>query len=245
MSLLKDRAERKKHEVVFYTYPSLVFVWPLIIVGLVLWALDCWHWANPVTLAWVWGITLILVVLTMGIDINRNVAIFWLAVIIGLTFLILYLRDVSHVRIFSDIYTFFKDLKPEYSRNLGLMISIVLAVPYLIMLLTTRVNSKWRITNNEFEHIQFGRVDDSLARGAKRVSSNYPDLFEFIICLAGELTIYDSSGNNVLRRIPHVPFLPWVHRKINRLLESTSVTAAQTEDEEHAENSDDAGDRGA
>jgi len=242
---LAERRERRQHEVVFYTYPAMLFVWPLILAGLVLWCLDCWGVDSEV-LAWVWGITIIAVVMTIGIDINRNVTIFWIVTIVAIWFLVLYLRDVKHVVFFGYIYRFFTDLNPVYSRSLGLMVSIVLAVPYIIMLFWTRVNSKWRITHNEFEHMQFGRVDDGLARGAKRVRSSYPDLLEFIFCMAGDMVIYDSSGNNVLRRIPHLPFLPFVWRRIDRILKSTQITASIADDDEtgeHAEGSDDGGDR--
>ena len=149
--------------------------------------------------------------------------------------MILWLRDVKSVKIFSQIYTFFADLDPQYSKSLGLLVSIVLAVLYIVMWIWTRLNSKWRITHNEFEHYEFGRMDDSLARGAKRVRTSYPDLFEFLLCMAGDLIIFDSVGQRELRRIPHVPLLPLVRRKINRILEKTAITAGEIEDESDEE----------
>ena len=35
-----------------------------------------------------------------------------------------------------------------------------------------------------------------------------------------------------LRRIPHVMFLPFVRKRLNKILERTAVTAAQMEEEE-------------
>lgn len=218
----KSRKQLHEHEVVFYTYPKLLFVWPLILSGFLFWFLG--KWSDPETLAWIWGIVLILTTLTIGIDLNRNVAAFWF-VVIGLCWLsIIYLRDVKGFTIFGTIYRFFADLNPAYSGSLGLIISIVLAIPYAIMIVWTRVNDKWRITHNEFEHIALGRADDSLGRGAKRVRSSYPDFLEFVLCLAGDLIVYDAMGRRVLRTIPHVPFLPMVRKKINRILEMTAVT---------------------
>jgi len=189
------------------------------------------------TLAWVWAITAIVVLVTLGFDLNRNYTVFWLVLIGGCWTLILWLRDVKSVRIFSQIYTFFADLDPQYSKSLGLLVSIVLAALYIVMWIWTRLNSKWRITHNEFEHYQFGRMDDSLARGAKRVRTSYPDLFEFLLCMAGDLIIYDSMGRRELRKIPHVPLLPLVRRKINRILEMTAITAGEIEDESDDEES--------
>ncbi|MCK4628568.1 MAG: hypothetical protein KAT56_06165 [Sedimentisphaerales bacterium] len=187
------------------------------------------------TLAWVWAITAIVVVVTLGFDLNRNYTVFWLVLIGGSWALILWLRDVKSVKIFSQIYIFFADLDPQYSKPLGLLVSIVLAALYLVMWIWTRLNSKWRITHNEFEHYQFGRMDDSLARGAKRVRTSYPDLFEFLLCMAGDLIIFDSVGRRELRKIPHVPLLPLVKRKINRILEKTAITAGEIEDESDEE----------
>jgi len=229
----------RKHEAVFYTYPKFLFCWPLIVLGPLLALAGRWHWASGETLAWIYGIALIVVLVTLGFDLNRNYAVFWLVLIAGAWVGILWLRDVKSVRIFSRIYQFFAGLNPEYSPRLGAMVSIVLAVLYAVMWVWTRLNSKWRITHNEFEHYQFGRMDDSLARGAKRVSTSYPDLFELLVCLAGELVIYDSVGQRELRRIPHVPLLPLVRRKIDRLLEATAVTPEEIEDEaDHADEGD-------
>ncbi len=224
-------AHSSRHEVTFYTYPKFLFCWPLIVVGFVLWLLDSQMQANSEVLAWIWGITLLVVLVTVGFDLNRNQTIFWVVLLAGGWVAILWLRDVKSVTIFSRIYQFFADLDPQYSSSLGVIISIVLSVLYVIMWVWSRINSKWRITHNEFEHSQFGRMDDSLARGAKRVSSSYPDFFEFLLCLAGDLIIYDSMGRRELRRIQHVPFLPFVRGKIDRILETTAVTPGEMEDE--------------
>jgi hypothetical protein len=219
------------HEVTFYTYPNLVFTWPIILLGYILWPIDKVGWVYPEVLAWFWGITLLLVVITMGVDLNRNYSIFWLVVVLGSWVLVLWLRDTKGFTLFGHIYRFFADLDPVYSRNLGLIVSIPLTILWIIMWVWTRLNSKWRITHNEMEHFQFGRMDDSLARGAKRIRTTYPDLFELLICMAGDLEIYDAVGNRLLRRIQHVPLLPFVNKKISILLESTAVTSSQQEEE--------------
>ena len=235
---------KMRHEVTFYTYPKFLFCWPLIVMGFVLGGVDYWGWADAETLAWVWGITLLIVLVTVGFDLNRNYTIFWLVLIAGIWILIVWLRDVKGVTIFSHIYNFFADLNPSYSRSLGIIISIVILVLFVVMWLWTRLNSKWRITHNEFEHYQFGRMDDSLARGAKRIRSSYPDFFELLLCLAGDLIIFDSTGRRELRRIQHVPLLPLVKKRINYILSATAVTAGEMEDEmELGSDSDDEGDR--
>ncbi|MBN1845257.1 MAG: hypothetical protein JW810_06205 [Sedimentisphaerales bacterium] len=236
----KDLMERRKHEVVFYTYPKFIFCWPLIVMGYALWFLDRWQVVHPEILAWIWGITLLIVLVTVGFDLNRNMTIFWVVLLVAFWLLVVWLRDAKSITIFSRIYRLFADLDPVYSRSLALMISITLSLLALIMWAWTRINSKWRITHNEFEHYQFGKMDDSLARGAKRVRVSYPDFFELLLCLAGDLIIYDSVGRRELRCIPHVPMLPYVKRRINRLLETTAVSASEMDDEaESAAETDD------
>ncbi len=230
----KKKAPKPRHEITFYTYPKFLFVWPLIAVGFLLWPFAHYQWVSSEALAWVYGVTLVLVIVTMGLDINRNYTAFWLVVVVALWMMILWLRGMG-VRLFADIYNFFANLNPVYSANLGLIISIPLLVFYGIMWLWTRVNCKWRITHNEFEHYQFGRMYDSLARGAKRLRSSYPDFFELIVCLAGDLVIYDATGKRVIRRIRHVPLLPIVKKRINSILETTAVTTSEfIEDESEA-----------
>ncbi len=218
------------HEVTFYTYPKFIFCWPIIAMGFILRFIPA-SWQDPEIMAWIWGVTLIIVLVTAGFDLNRNTTIFWLVLIAAIWFMIIWLRDAKSVTLFSKIYQFFAEMNPEYSQSLGLMLSIVLSFLFVIMWIWTRMNSKWRITHNEFEHFQFGRMDDSIARGAKLVRTTYPDFFELILCMAGDLVIYDSSGRRQLRRIPHVPMLPIVKRKINKILEITAVTSGILDDE--------------
>ncbi len=200
------------------------------------------HYPTLEVLAWIWGIVLLVVLLTLGFDLNRNYTVFWLVLIGAIWMLILWLKDAKSVTIFGDIYRFFADLNPQYSKPFGFMVSVVLLVFWLVMWIWSRINSKWRITHNEFEHYQFGRMDDSLARGAKRVSTHYPDFFELLLCLAGELIIFDPSGRRELRRIPHVPLLPIVRKKIDKILETTAVISREVDDE--SDSYEDSGDEG-
>lgn len=248
----KDKKEEHIHEVVFYTYPKYLFCWPLIVMGFLLWPIDAFSLLGkaytPEILAWVYGLTIMLVIVTMGVDLNRNYTVFWLVVIIAFWLLIVVL-NMKEIPLFTKIYGFFANLDPVYSRSMGIIISIPLTVGFAIMWGWTRINCRWRITHNEFEHYQFGRLDDSIARGAKRIRSSYPDFFELLLCLAGDLIIFDASGRKELKRIQHVPLLPFVKKRINVLLESTSVTSnGAIEDEYEASESmeddysDDAGD---
>lgn len=236
---------REVHEVTFISYPKLLFVWPLIVLGFLFWPLAGIGADDPdrqagvlEALGWFYIVAAILVILTLGVDVNRNQAIFWM-VLIGLVWILgLWLRDAKQILIVNNLYSWFADLDVRYDRAFGLVISVFLSVPYAVMLVYAWVNDRWRITHNEFEHYSMGRMDDSLGRGAKSVRTTFPDIFEMLLGMAGTLIVFNATGTKVLRRIEHVMFLPLVRKRLNRILESTAVTAAMSEAEEDDDDED-------
>ncbi len=238
-------------EVVIYSYSKLLFVWPIIAMGFILWPMTIgdgggWH----EFIAWVYLSMSLVVFLTLGIDLERNQSVFWVAVILMTVFLCLWLANYYELAFFGNIFQWFADLNIRYAditlpnpdnadepfrvaglRTYALLLSIFLAIPYVFMIIWTRIQHRWRITHNEFEHYSFGRSDDSLARGAKRVRSTYPDLFELLICGSGTLIVYSATGRMELRRIKHVPMLYFKRQRINKLLETTSVTSMDAQKE--------------
>ena len=71
--------------------------------------------------------------LTLGVDVDRNQAVFWVVLIAGFWILGLWLQG-PQLHFFGDIYRWFANLDVQYNRNFGLAISVLLLVPYLIML---------------------------------------------------------------------------------------------------------------
>lgn len=234
--MARKKKNKSAHEVVFHSYPKLIFVWPLIVVGFLLYYLapdaagataGQLEWLE--TLGWFYLLLVLVVVVTLGVDLERNHAVFWLVVFCLFFFLGKWLADAKGFTLFGDIYNWLKDRNVKYDRGFGLVLSVFLAAPFLVMLLWARLQHKWRITHNEFEHFSYGRADDSLARGAKRVRSTYPDLLELLICGAGTLIVYSATGRSELRRIPHVPLLFLVRKRIDRLMEMTAITTTDVD----------------
>lgn len=228
-----------EHSVVFHEYPKLIFAYPLILIGLLFFFITSPESSEGKleVMGWIYLITVLLVIMTLGVDLERNQAIFWVVVFALFYFLGRWLEDAKGFTFFGEIYAFFDARDVRYDRGLGLAVSLLLAVPYVGMLLWSRVQHKWRITHNEFEHYSFGRADDSLARGAKRVRTSYPDLLELLLLGAGTLVVYSATGRTELRRLHHVPLLPLLRTRINRILETTAVTqehAAEIVEEEEA-----------
>ena len=229
----KQPSSAHVHEVVFYGYPKLLFVWPLIVAGFVLWL-----FAPPGAVerleicGWVYITIIGLVVLTLGVDVNRNQSIFWGVLIFALWILGLYLNAVRQIPIFGWILNYFDNLNVQYDRGLGMAISIILLIPYTIMFVYARFNDRWRITHNEFEHYSFGKMDEALGRGAKTIRTEFPDVLEYLLGGAGTLIVYSASGSQEIRRIQHVMFLTLVRRKLNKILETVSITSEGTRNEE-------------
>jgi hypothetical protein len=276
---------KETHEVVFVTYPKLLFVWPLILAGLVFYPFGAPH--RPISasvaayeaaqvsqsaetpaadasaskpaksdeakpelvdpfvsgrlegLGWAYIWIAVLVLLTLSVDIGRNQAAFWLVLVAAIWVLGLWLQDVKGFTVFGDVYRWFAGLNVQYNRNLALALSIIMLVPYLIMIGWAYINDRWRITHNEFEHYSFGKMDDSLGRGAKTIRTSFPDVLELLLGLAGTLVVYNATGAKELRRIPHVMFLPLVRKRLNKILEKTAITAAQMEEEEEEDDDED------
>lgn len=227
------QSQHRSDAVIVYSYPKLLYIWPILMMGYVFWpiaALMTGSDAGPTysaTLeffAWTYMFLLSLVILTIGIDVERNYAIFWAVAFLACFFAGMYLKDVGGFTLFGNVYELAADLDLQYSHHMGLILSILLTPPYLVMMLWSRLQHKWRITHNEFEHYSWGRADDSLARGAKRVRSTYPDVLEFLIAGAGTLIVYSATGRTELRRISNVPLIYFTRKRINKLLEQTEVT---------------------
>jgi hypothetical protein len=142
------------------------------------------------------------------------------------------LTDAKSIPVFGTILNWFDSLNVQYNRSFGLALSIILSIPFVLLLGWSHLNDRWRITHNEFEHYSFGRMDDSLGRGAKTIRSEFPDVFEFLLGGAGTLIVYNATGTQELRRIPHVLMLPRVRKKLAKILEYTAVTGTTTEEEE-------------
>ncbi|MEM1026662.1 MAG: hypothetical protein AAGJ38_01105 [Planctomycetota bacterium] len=209
--------------VVFHSYPKLLYAWPLIACGLLFYFLE-WWFDIAGFLGWTYLFVTLVTLTTLSIDLERNFAFVWTLIFTLLFVGALWLGESSGVPVIGSLVDLFHSLGAKYDPGYGLALSLLLIPPYLVMLIWVRINHRWRITHNEFEHYAWGRADDSLARGAKRVRSTYPDLLELLVCGAGTLIVYSATGRTELRRIPNVPLLFRVRKNINQLLESQQVT---------------------
>lgn len=221
---------------IIYSYPHLVYAWPVIVFGFLLAALQNMGWIGEGVAAWTYIGILCLVMLTMGVDLGRNASIFSLVFLVGGWFCILYLEVAKNVTFFARLGEWVAALQPEISPPAMVAIAIVLSIFYLLMMILAFFNNRWRITHNEIEHRVLGHKEDATGRGAKRVVATYPDILELLICLSGTIEVFTSTGTQKLVTIKNVPLLPFRMKKISRILEYSAVNdyTAEEEEEERA-----------
>lgn len=232
------KSSKTMESVIIYSYPQFVFAWPVIVFGFIFAAIQGMGWVGETgqsAIAWTYIAIVCLVMLAMGVDLGRNSSIFCLVLFLGGWFGILWLQAAHGITFFERISAFVRDLQPNISATAMVAVSIILSIIYVMMHVMAFFNDRWRITHNEIEHRSFGHKEDATGRGAKRVLARYPDVLELLICFSGTIEVYSSLGTQKLVTIRNVPLLPLRMKKISRILETTSVEGAISEEEEQEE----------
>ena len=225
--MTKATAGQVPREIVFHAYPRLIFAWPIILLGFLLYPLDAWGLVRPDILAWLWGSTLFVVILTLGVHVNRNLSLFWAVLGSAIWLLGIYLRDVRGFAPLSGLSQFVADLNPPYPRHAALAFSVALLVPYLLCWAGARIDEKWVLTHYEVERRRKFSQRESLPRGGLTIDAQYNDMFKFIFGFGGgSLRILDREGN-LLREIRWVFFLPRVRQRIDEIVEVAPVAASR------------------
>jgi len=226
---LPGKPQRRPSQIVFYSYPKYVYVWPLLVVAALFPLLG--DVISPKVEGWIFVITMLTVLMAMGFDLSRNLTISWGVTIIASVFAILWLKDVKNVVVFSHIGAYLANKEPTVSSDWQYLFALFGGVLYLIMCINAHINQRWRISHNEIEHFAMLSKDDSLGRGAKRIITSYPDFLELLLCGAGTIQIYSAQGGVLLRSIPNVPWLFFRSTAISRILEATEVSTANGEED--------------
>lgn len=224
---------RKLPKVSLFTYPKFFFVWPIIFSPLALMVLES-AGMTPQQLGWIYAGIVALVALTLGIDLDRNTSFFWGLFLLTIVLSIKVIAFEWGWSLSEWALQSLQQLNVSYNPGLAWAISVLVGIPYIAMLVWTRIQDRWKITPYEFEHFSFGVVDQSLARGAKMVRTSYPDFLEVLFGLSGTLHVYSSNGDKELVKIQHIPFLPFAKARIARVLDFARMkqeTFAVGEDE--------------
>ncbi|MBM4015245.1 MAG: hypothetical protein FJ293_09835 [Planctomycetes bacterium] len=222
-------------ELRFGSYPLFALFWPLIVVGEICAALLHWKEAWQVPLTWVYLTTLLTCMVAVGFDVRRNLAIGWLLFVALLWVGGLYLRDALDVPLLGHLLDFFTGMDARVGRGFMHAMSVLVAIGMIGVFMNVFINHRWRITPNELHLVRRGEMEDAITRGAKRLSVEYPDVFEMLLLGAGHIVVRDSRGKEEIRRIPRVPFLLFREKQLDQIAEAWAVVhadGAAVEDDE-------------
>ena len=231
-------AREETLEIKFYEYGKGIFLWPLLVFCPLLAAL-AYLQADPVVLGWAYVSLLFLVILAVTIDVSRNTAIVFLVVFLMLLFLCLYV-DEKTMPVFQPLGQGIRSLNVRFDAGQAWAMAIFAALIVGYSIVKSRINGRWHLTSNELQHFQFGKQDDSLARGAKTFSVEYDDWLELLLGLSGTIIVSDANTRRVIR---HVLLLPLRMRKIQKII-SARVVVEQHEDAMGGDHHHDFDDRG-
>jgi len=223
-------------EMRFGSYPLFTLFWPLVIGGeICAWLLKLKPEWNE-NLTWVYITILLTCCIAVGFDVRRNLAIGWI-LFVGLCWIGgLYLRDTQHIPVLGHVRKALAGLDATVSPGFLHAISILVVIGLIGVVASVFLNHRWRVTHNEIHLMRRGEMEDAITRGAKRISVEFPDVFELLLLGSGHVVIRDSKGKEEIRRIPRVPFLIFREQQLDAISESWAVTMqpdpASTEDEE-------------
>jgi hypothetical protein len=217
-------------EMRFGSYPLFVMFWPLVVGGEICALLMQWRptWAENLT--WVYVTILLTCCVAAGFDVRRNLAIGWILFVALFWVGGLYLGEHHHIPVLSEIRHFLASfdatVNPGFLHALALLVGVALLGVYVNVFL----NHRWRVTHNEIHLVRRGEMEDAITRGAKRISVEFPDVFELLLLGSGHVVVRDSRGKEEIRRIPRVPLLILRQGQLDAIAEVWAV-AMQAESE--------------
>ncbi len=215
--------ERGNPKVYFTSFSSLMYLWPVMIVGLV----GPWLAENvirPDTMGWIWITILWLVILSLGADMDRNKMMALLAIIVILWLGGMLLEAKQGIPILSQIHDYFARQNVSVEPGTVKVFGIIAAIILVLVVISAWFDGRYEITTREITHRRVFRTSDSVPRAAKRIKQDWRDLTEFLLGIgAGDLIVQDTNGNVVLR-IPNVPFLWFFRHDVDHILEVLATT---------------------
>jgi len=229
------RTPSRANEMRFGSYPLFVLFWPLVVGGEICAALLHWKAEWQGTITWVYITMMMTCFIAVGFDVRRNLAIGWL-LFVGLCWVSgLYLLEAYEFPVLRAIRRFLVSLNARLEPGFIHAVAILVGVGLVGVMINVFLNHRWRITHNELHLSRRGDMQDAITRGAKRLSVEFPDVFELLLLGAGHVIVRDSRGKEEIRRIPRVPFLFFREKQLDQIAEAWAVTsvsdAAVTEED--------------
>jgi hypothetical protein len=212
-------------KVYFTSFSTLLYLWPIAVVGWVGSWMVGWG-MSPAVMGWIWITVVLLVLLCIGADTDRNKTIALVLIVLLLWTSGLLLEAKKDIPVLSHIYSFFAAQNVQFERGTARVLSIGTFIVLIFVVIGAWFDGRYEITTREITHRRLLRTSDSLPRAAKRIKRDWRDLTELILGIgAGDLIVLDSN-RNVVMRIANVPFLWFFRHDVDHILEVLAVTDA-------------------
>jgi len=214
-------------KVYFTSFSTLLYLWPIAAVGWLGSLMVNWGLVGSPVMGWIWITVILVVLLCIGSDTDRNKTI--ALVLVGLLLWTsgLLLEAKKGIPILSHIYDFFAAQNVQFEPGTAHVLSVATLIVLFFVVIGAWFDGRYEITTREITHKRLLRTSDSLPRAAKRIKRDWRDLTELILGIgAGDLIVLDSN-KNIVMRIANVPFLWFFRHDVDHILEVLAVTDAE------------------
>lgn len=214
----------------FTSFSNLLYLWPIMIIGWIgPWLCAGEHpWVSAGTMGWIWITVLLVVIICIGSDTDRNKTAAIAAIIIILWLIGMLVEAKKGIPVLSNVKAYFENFNVKFDPGTAGVFSLATLIILGFVVLAAWFDGRYEITSREITHKRIFRTSDSLPRAAKRVKRDWRYLIETFLGLgAGDVIVLDSNSN-VVMRIPNVPFLWFFRQDVDHILEvlaTTEVTA--------------------
>jgi len=216
--------EKGNPKVYFTSYSTLMYLWPIMVVGVVGHWMHSWHFASAATLGWIWLTVLLIVLICVASDLNRTKALVLVLVVALLWIAGVLLNSKYQIPILSNIHAFLKNQDVQFQPGIAKVMSIAVFIILIGVVLVAWFDGRYEITTMEITHRRIFETSDSLPRAAKRIKRQWRDFTEVILGIgAGDVIVIDTN-KNVVMRIPNVPFLWFFRHDVDHVLEVLATT---------------------
>jgi hypothetical protein len=195
----------------FTAYPNFVVVWPVIVLGLLFWLLaSAMGTEYPARVASsVWLFSLFAVMIALGFDLDSTETAFVVLTVIVILLTLQLIAFSWQVAVFSWIATHLSMLEVNVSSQMMLVVSILLGVPYLLMLVFARLNNHWTVVPGKMIRTTFGKNEEEIPiNSTKTVNYHFYDIMMRWLCFgAGDLVVSTDRGEK------RIGYVLWAKRR--------------------------------
>ncbi len=217
--------ERGNPKVFFTSFSPLMYLWPIMVIGWFGMAVD--SFVKTEVLGWAWITVVLLVLITVATDLDRNRALVVAGLILICWMFGFILESQKNWPVLSDIYEFFANQDVKFEPGTANVFSIVIFIILVGVVVVAWFDGRYEITTREITHKRAFRTSDSLPRAAKRIKRDWRDIAEVFLGLgAGDVIVLDSQ-KNIVMRIPNVPFLWFFRHDVDHILEVLATTEVE------------------